>query len=388
MSADIIKRENGNLFVGIRGRITSANAEELFDSLDKIIEDNPGDKIVYDLQDLEAISSAGLRVFLKIKKKYKDIKLINAGTDVYDVFEITGFVEILDITKAYRSMSIEGCEQIGEGAKGVVYEIDDETVIKVYKDPDCMDDIVNERECAKKALVMGVPTAIPFDIVRVGDRFGSVFELVNAKSVTNTIMDDPSKTESVISEYAGIMREMHNIIDNNGFGIKLPEMKREVETWAEFAKEYVSDEIYAGIQQFVADMKETDNLLHGDGHPNNVMCTADGQLFIDMDTLCIGDPRADIAVVYTAMVGYKTVNPNNDFIPIDVEIIKNWWNIFFNEYYKNESEEEKVNIEKWCKCFTYLRLFRRGIRKMSDKPYFAANAKRELEAAIMDYVRN
>lgn len=374
------KAVENEVYVEVSGRITSSNAEDFFGGAQAIIDAHPGCTFIYDLDELEMISSAGLRVFLRLKKAGVSFKIINANAEVYDVFDMTGFVQMFDIKKAYRKMSVEGCTQIGEGAKGIVYKIDDETIIKVYKDSDCMEEIIQERECAKKALVMGVPTAIPFDIVLVGDKFGSVFELVAAKSVTKSIIAEPEKTEEYVRGYADIMKEMHTITDNGELGIELPSIKDEVKVWADFTKDYVSDEIYGKIQEFASSLEDSRTLLHGDGHPNNVMCTRDGMIFIDMDTLCVGDQRADVAVVYTALVGYKVVDPGNEFIPVSLDKAKEIWNIYINEYCLGMSEEEIEEFELWCKKFTYLRLYRRGVRKEKDKPHFAENAKRELEA--------
>lgn len=367
------------IYVSVSGRITSTNADDFYSGAADIVAEHPGCEMIYDLDRLEMISSAGLRVFLKLKKNGVSFKIVNASSDVYEVFDITGFVQMFDIQKAYRKMSVDGCTKIGEGAKGIVYAIDDETIIKVYKSPDCVDEIVNERECAKKALVMGVPTAIPFDIVRVGDKMGSVFELVAAKSVTNTIINNPDKLEETVKEYATIMKEMHAVSDDGEFGITLPQIKDEVDVWTEFAKDHVSPELVANIEKFRDSVEKCNTLLHGDGHPNNVMCTRDEMIFIDMDTLCTGDYRADLAVVYTALIGYKVVDPGNDFIPTSLEKTKKIWNIFIHDYCNNMSEEEIADVEKWCKKFTYLRLFRRGMRKETDKPHFAANALRELK---------
>lgn len=379
MVVNELKTEGSTVSVSVSGRITSSNADDFLNGAKEIVDAHPGCDMIYDLSELEMISSAGLRVFLKLRKSGVNFTIINASAEVYEVFDITGFVQMFDIKKAYRKMSIEGCEKIGAGAKGVVYKIDDEVIIKVYKDPDCMDDIVKERECAKKALVLGVPTAIPFDIVLVDGKFGSVFELVNAKSVTKTIIAEPEKREETIAEYASIMREMHEVIDDGHFGIELPKVKDEVKGWAEFTKGRLSDDIYKKAVEFADSLKDSKNLLHGDGHPNNVMCTRDGQIFIDMDTLCVGDPLADIAVVYAALIGYKIVDPENHFIPLDGEATKGIWDIFIRSYCKGASDSEIEEIEAWCKKFTYLRLYRRGVRKVADRPSFAENAKRELE---------
>ena len=175
------------LTISLDGRIDSTNAEEVEKQITEIREANNYDKIIIDAGKLDYISSAGLRIILRIRKEEDSLKIINVSSDVYEIFEMTGFSEMIPIEKAYRELSVEGCEVIGQGANGKVYRIDPETIIKVYKNPDALPEIKNERELARTAFVLGIPTAIPYDVVRVGDGYGSVFELLNAKSFAKLI---------------------------------------------------------------------------------------------------------------------------------------------------------------------------------------------------------
>ena len=54
---------------------------------------------------------------------------------------MTGFAEMIEIRKAYRTVSVNGCEVIGAGANGKVYRIDPDTIIKVYRNPDALPEI-------------------------------------------------------------------------------------------------------------------------------------------------------------------------------------------------------------------------------------------------------
>ena len=95
----INKTQNGNaLTVAIEGRLDTTTAPqletELKDSLDGITE------LTMDLSTLEYISSAGLRVLLsaqKIMNKQGEMKVAGANETVLEVFEVTGFSDILNI---------------------------------------------------------------------------------------------------------------------------------------------------------------------------------------------------------------------------------------------------------------------------------------------------
>ena len=93
-----IKKTEEETIIEIVGRLDTITAP----ALDKTInEDVSGVKnIVFDFKGLEYISSAGLRVLLSAQKKWQKIgsmKLINVCDDVMEVFEITGFADILVI---------------------------------------------------------------------------------------------------------------------------------------------------------------------------------------------------------------------------------------------------------------------------------------------------
>ena len=89
-------KENGNLQVVLDGRLDTTTAPE-FESFLGNHYDGTG-SLVIDCEKLVYISSAGLRVLLGAQKKTKgSMKLIHVGELVMEVFEMTGFADILVI---------------------------------------------------------------------------------------------------------------------------------------------------------------------------------------------------------------------------------------------------------------------------------------------------
>ena len=93
-----IKKNAAETVIEISGRLDTVTAP----SLDKTINENIGDtkNLVLDVKGMEYISSAGLRVLLSAQKKMQKIgsmKVINVCEAVMDVFEMTGFADILVI---------------------------------------------------------------------------------------------------------------------------------------------------------------------------------------------------------------------------------------------------------------------------------------------------
>ena len=93
-----IKRNAEGIILEIVGRLDTTTAP----ALDKTINENMGGikSLVLDFKGLEYISSAGLRVLLSAQKKMQQIgvmKVINVCESVMEVFEMTGFADILVI---------------------------------------------------------------------------------------------------------------------------------------------------------------------------------------------------------------------------------------------------------------------------------------------------
>ena len=93
-----IKRNAEATSIVLGGRLDTTTAP----ALDKTINEDVGEvkNLVLDLKDLEYISSAGLRVLLSAQKKMQKIgsmKVMNVCEAVMEVFEMTGFADILTI---------------------------------------------------------------------------------------------------------------------------------------------------------------------------------------------------------------------------------------------------------------------------------------------------
>ena len=136
-----VTEEQDVLTVALTGRIDSGNAAELEAEIGALLEKGPGRGLVLDLKELEYMSSAGLRVLLRLRKLEPRLRLVNASAEVYEILNLTGFTEMIPVEKAYRTVSIQGCEVIGRGSNGTVYRIDQDTAVKVYHGAHCLADV-------------------------------------------------------------------------------------------------------------------------------------------------------------------------------------------------------------------------------------------------------
>lgn len=307
------------------GRIDSSNAGTLEKEIRAAFAEGLPDELTLDASQLAYISSAGLRVLLRLKKEITRLRMVRVSRDVYEILEMTGFDQILEAEKALRQISIEGCPEIGRGAHGVVYRIAPDTIVKVYHPGETMEKIRKERELAKWAFVRDVPTAIPYDIVQVGDRYGAVFELLDARSAVDYIQESPSQLEDFIRRSVDLIRQLHAIPVEPG---ELPDMKMQMLEWMRSVRLLhgsgqdgdLTDASCNLLEEMIRKTPDSHTLLHADLHLKNFMVCGDELMVIDMDTLCAGDPVFDLATIYNSYRQFPSIDPAAAaFLGIDVE---------------------------------------------------------------------
>ncbi len=373
--------DNGVLTIKLSGRVDSTNNQKVEENISEILSQNSANEVIIDAGDLEYISSAGLRIMLRLKKANSNFKIINVKSDVYEIFEMTGFTEIMDIKKAYRVVDVDGCEIIGEGSNGIVYRLDPDTVIKVYRNPDCIDEITRERELSKRTFVYGIPTAIPYDVVRVGDGFGAVFELLNAESFAKVARNEPEKLSSLVDEFVKLLKQIHSIEDKNG---DLPKMKEVALGWANDLKDELDKGSFEKLVQLIENVKDSNTLLHGDYHFKNVMLQNGEVLLIDLDTLCVGNPVFEMASVYLANVGFGELNKqkSEEFMGLSSSCMKTIWQLTVKGYCEIDDQEKLDDYENKARVIAYTRLLRRTIKRKTEGADAILNLKNKLIEVI------
>ena len=374
------------LYISIEGRIDASNAAQAEEKIFNIKGENPDKHVVIDADALEYISSAGLRVILKLRKEEPKLAIINVAADVYEVLDMTGFTDMVTVEKAYQRMSVEGCEFIAKGANGAVYRYDDETIVKTYFARDALPEIKQERENARRAFVLGINTAIPYGIVRVGDNYGTVTELLNAVSITKLIRNNPDDLTEAVKYYVDMLKSIHAIEAQDG---ELPDMKETALAWANFVSEHIPEAQGQKLRALIEAVPKQNTLMHGDYHTNNIMVQNGEPLLIDMDTLCMGHPVFELGSMFNAFVGYSELNHQNmiDFFGYSFETAGKFWNMALEMYLGTDDVATRQSVAEKAMIIGYTRMLRRAIRRPgeADSPAKIARCK-EMLAILLEKV--
>ena len=338
----------------LKGKIDTNNSAE---TEQYITEQLSGDCncVVIDAEKLEYISSAGLRVLLRVKKQFDSLKIINVKPEVYDIFEVTGFTEMITIEKAYRRISVDGCMVIGEGENGKVYRLDSETAVKTYKNSGAIDEIRHEREMARLALILGIPTAISYDIVKVDDTYGAVFELLDPKSFSSILAHEPEKFDLCVKEYVALLKKLHTTQVPKG---KLPAINDRYIRQLDYVMPLLPPKLSEKLSRLTKAVPVYDTMIHGDFHTKNIIVSKGETIIIDMDTLSVGHPVFELAQIYNCFVGYSEYNNRQvmRFQGFPYETSRRFWKCCLSLYLETDDEERLTETENKIRCLSYLKL--------------------------------
>ena len=91
--------ENNKLTLFLEGELNSFNSEDVEKEIETIINANSFEAIVVDLEKVSYISSAGIRIIVRLKQRYDDTSLVKVPGSIYDIFEMVGLPNMISIKK-------------------------------------------------------------------------------------------------------------------------------------------------------------------------------------------------------------------------------------------------------------------------------------------------
>ena len=348
------KLDGDVLFVSLVGRLDTEAAVKFEAEFAEVCKANAHSALTVDAAELEYVASSGLRTILKLAKTEKNFKVVNVCSSVYSVFEMTGFSRIINITKALRKIDLEQCEKIGFGGNGAVYRVSEDEIVKVNYNPATDAELNSELTKAKEAFLLGVPTAISFDLVDCGDgRRGVVYETIKSKSLGETIQSNPELMEELTDKYIAQLNLLHSIhTDNPVFGSMKDNYRMQVEN----ASKHLTEEEGKMLEMVLDALPEGDILVHGDAHTKNVMIQNGEMLWIDMEGMSAGHPIYDLISIAAILNGVR----NDDKMTMgicgmDVATVLKFRQCFVKKYFKTEDPEM---IQRYDSMIEALRLIR------------------------------
>ena len=335
--------KDDKLTLFLEGELNSYNADGVEKEIESALKDKKFKSLVLNVENLRYISSAGLRIVLKLKQKYDDVTIVDASLEVYDVLQMTGFTNIMTVKKALKRVYVQGAEVIGEGFFSTVYRVDKDTIIKVFNRTSDADQIERELRLAKEAFILGIPTAISFDIVKVDDKLGVRFEMLDCMSLKTMVLTYPERMKEYLNKYAELLKKLNT---TECFNPIVPDIKKFFLEKVETIKPYLEDKYYLKAKKLISDIEDRKTFVHGDCHFKNIMVQKDELILIDMDTLSVGHPIFELATLYAPYCAFNEDDPGNSerFFGIKEDDAAALYNALLNLYFGKDDPVIKDKI--------------------------------------------
>ena len=324
----------------LEGRIDSNNAAQVEA---EIMEASPvfeSVDIAFDAERLDYISSAGLRVLLKIKKKSgREIVVRNVSDEVFDIFDVTGFGDIFRIERQMRTISLSGCKRISSALNGEIFQLTDDKMVKVYGTDVPLSEVKKERAYAQTAMAFGVPTLIPYNLVRCEQGYGIVFEKAETTSLDRLIARMPDTVDLYAAMLARLMKELHTTEIPED---KLPDIKERYKKWIAETDD-PSDSKTVVFSNLIDSIPDSPTYVHGDINLNSLM-VQDGELILlDMSGSGRGSCIFDLSALFASLVAIETRDEGycRRTFGLSKAVCHDFWNKFFDSYMGGRQDEIK-----------------------------------------------
>lgn len=255
-----------------------------------------------------------------------------------------------------RKISVEGLPIIGKGANGTIYRLDEDKIVKVYNPTtNTLERIKQEKNVAKKMLIYDIPSAISYDIVEVGEKYGLVYEWINASTLGQYLSNNPDQLDEFATRMAKLLVKLHSTKFENGV---LPDGRENLHMWVDIAERsgYYSDEVISKLRKLINSIPYRNTFIHGDFHPGNMMVMNDELILIDMTDVSVGDPIIDLLGSYQIM---KLVSQRpggaQRYTGMSNEMLIKLWSLFIKEYTGITNKDELNKYEQKLKFYALIR---------------------------------
>ena len=346
------------LTINLSGRFDAENAQEVEAAISVDLAKCPGEVPEFDASGLKYISSAGLRVLLNFRKAFgKNLDVLNVSSNVYDIFDVTGFTELFNVKKRLREISLEGLDVIGGGAFSTVYRLDPETIVKVFTHHTAtLSGAEKDRRISREVFLHDIPTAIAYDVVKAGENYGLVYEMIDADTLAGTLLKHTERLEELSIKTARLFRRLHTTEFERGV---FPDARNRLHSIVQRVHdgEFITVEDKALFDEAIDRIPYRNTFVQTDFHPKNIMVSGDDLILIDVGDAGLGHPIIDFLFSYTQFVllAGECAEYGSDIheriTGLDSKTLGAMWDIIMLEYFGTSDSETLRGYEEIMRSY-------------------------------------
>jgi len=311
---------------------------------------------------LEYLSVSALRELVGLRGRFDFVLLSGLNDRIYEQLRNTGLDRFLRLEKSLRRISAEGLPLIGKGQTAAVYRLNEEQVLKLYKQGFPLSMVRQERDMTAAAQEAGFSAPIPFELVTSGKQYGAVYEYVPGLTLKQHVLEDPSRLSYYAAIYADFIKSSHK---NTSVRSGVPSLKQR---WKDLSSAITLSDASerASLLDALNRIPDCSCLLHADANPSNLLITGNASLtMLDFFTAGTGHPVFDLQGVYYPCL---LLFPPYCTDPREQQLIPALWNAFLQIYFAGLEPASIAGIARAIRIVA-------GVRFLFYTQFFAAGSR-------------
>ena len=276
----------------------------------------------------------------------------------------------------YPQIDLGAWRQVGEGGNGKTYVNADrpEVILKVNTPRlSTFDAVKREYDVSRAAAALGLPTPAMHEIVRLGDSYATIAQLIKPKrSLSRICCDEPGRIEEMARLLCRRGKEMFALACDTAF---FPSRKQQL-LKALTKVQFVGRRRLATLTAFARSIPEPATCVHGDFQMGNLILSADRHYWIDLDRFGYGDPMFDIGHLFLVCNVYAPLRRVQEIFHMTPEQFRRFWDAFAREY---TGQEDHADFDLQAGRFACLDIVTRYFYSkipLAEKIFFAINIRR------------